>query len=124
MSAAIFSYKSKVLTRHGRLALKKIGDRLFHHLPAHIGNGASERDMFWTSLDAVLRVATFMNAAIAHQRLQTFVLLHMAGGMGVEQLHLGDGRSAHEAGVLIELRTNFHAAAARDAPGDRIRLFL
>src|SRR5256885_2181719 len=124
MSAAIFSYKSKVLTGLGPLALKEIGDRLFHHLPTHIGDGASERDVFWTSLDAVLRVTTFVNAAVAHQRLQALVLLHVAGGVGIEQLHLSDGRRAHESGLLIELGTNFHTAATRDAAGDRIRLLL
>src|SRR5438477_65147 len=41
-----------------------------------------------------------MNSAIAHQRLQAFVLLHMPGGMSIEQPYLSDGGRAHESGVL------------------------
>ena len=41
--------------------------RLFHDLAANLGNGLGQRDVLGTNLDAVLGIAAFLDAAIAHQ---------------------------------------------------------
>ena len=83
-----------------------------------------QRDILGANLDAVLRVAAFLNAAVAHQRRETLALQLFACGMRVEQPHLRDGGRAHEAGLFVELRAGLHAAAAGDAAGKRISRFL
>jgi hypothetical protein len=70
--------------------------------------------------DAVLREAALLNAAVAGQRAQALFLEDLAGGVVVEELDLGDGGRADEAGVLVELRADFHAAGAGDAVGERV----
>src|ERR1039458_1498264 len=54
-----------------------------HHLPADIGDGLGERDLLGADFDAVLRVAAFLDAAIAHERLQPVNFQCLAGGMGI-----------------------------------------
>src|SRR5207248_11245206 len=73
---------------------------------------------------AILRVAAFLDSAVAHERGEALVLLHLTGGMRVEQPHLCDGGCAYEISVLIELRADFHAAAAGDAARERVRSLL
>src|SRR5580704_2892442 len=106
------------------LAAEDIFDRLPHHLSTNIGDRLGERNIFGTNFYAVLSVTAFLDAAIAHQRLQAVHFLSLAGGMSVEQPHLRDGGCAHESGLVVELRTGFHAAAAGDAARQRIRFFL
>src|SRR5215813_1119315 len=98
-----------------QLAAKEVFDCLLHHFATGVGNEFRKRDIFGTDLHAVLREATFLDAAIAHERAQAFMLQRFAGGMLIEQADLGDRRRADKAGTLVELWTGFHAAAARDA---------
>src|SRR2546426_5081046 len=44
--------------------------------------------------------------------------------MRIEEPHLRNRCRAHESGLLIELRANFHAAAARNATRERVGGFL
>src|ERR1051325_6437269 len=103
---------------------EEILDCLLHHLAAGVGNGLGKRDIFGADLDTILREAALLNAAIAHERLKTFMLERLARGMLVEEPHLRDGGCADKAGMLIELRARLHAAAAGDAARDRIGFFL
>src|ERR1700761_5756022 len=97
------------------LSAEQVADRLLHHFLADVGDGGRERNVLGTNLDAVLRVAAFLNAAIAHEGSETFALECLTGGVRVEEAHLADGGGADEAGVLVELRAGFHTAAAGDA---------
>src|SRR5689334_25174019 len=106
--------------RPTQLSSEQVADGLLHHFAADFGDGAGERNVFRAGFHAILRVATFLDATIAHQRGQALALQSSAGGVGVKQPDLRNGRSANEAGALIELRTYFHAAATRDATGERI----
>ena len=71
--------------------------------------------MLGAGFNAVLREAALLNAAVAGQCAQPVLLEDLAGGVIVEELDLGDGGRAHEAGVLVELWADVHAAAAGDA---------
>src|SRR5271170_3049244 len=75
-------------------------------------------------MHAVLRIAALLDAAVAHQRAKPFLFEHLARGVLVEELHLGDGRRTDEAGRLIELRADLHADSAGDAVRKWITLFL
>src|SRR5271165_5631575 len=94
---------------------KQILHRLPHDLSADVRDGLGEWNVFGADFDAVLRVATLLDAAVAHQRLQAIDLQRFARGMGVEQAYLRNGGRTDEASVVIELGASFHAAAARDA---------
>src|SRR5580658_8673340 len=89
-----------------------------------ISAGKGHRDILGADFDAVLRVATLLDAAVAHEGRETLMLQLFARGMSVEQPHLRDGGRAYEAGIFVELRASFHATAAGDAAGKRIRRFL
>jgi len=86
---------------------EQVAERLPHDLAADFGNRRGQRDVLRTNLDAVLRVAAFLDAAVAHERRQTLALQGLAGRMRVEEAHLRDRGRAYESGVLIELRTGF-----------------
>src|SRR5260370_1584886 len=107
-----------------RITTEEILDGRLHRLAAGVGDGLGKRNVLGTDFHAVLGEAAFLDAAIAHERLQPFVLERLSGGMLVEQTDLSDRRRAHEAGVFVELRARFHATAARDAARNRIYLFL
>ena len=51
---------------------------------------------------------------------KTVFLKNFASGVVVEELDLGDGGRAYEVGYVVELRADFHAAAAADAVGERV----
>ncbi len=51
---------------------EKVTHGLFHHLAANLGNRAGERNLLGTGFDAVLRIAAFLDAAIAHERREAF----------------------------------------------------
>src|SRR5215469_17545268 len=97
------------------LASEEILDCLLHHFATSVGNGCGKRYIFGTDLHAVLRKTAFLDAAIAHERPQAFVLESLTRGMLIEQADLGDGGGAYKSGLLVELRTGFHAAATGDA---------
>src|SRR5579863_9359868 len=98
--------------------------RLFPRGALNFCEGFGEWDAFGAGDDAVLRVGTIFDAAISHRGLQTLFGMHRAGGMHVEKPHLTENRGAHEFAVLVDLRADLEAAAARDAVRKRIRLFL
>ena len=64
---------------------EQITHRLFHDIAANLGDGSGQRNILWTDLDAILRIATLLDTAITHQGHQTFPLQSSAGGVGVEQ---------------------------------------
>jgi len=71
-----------------------------------------------------LREAAFLDATIAGEGAEAVFLKDFAGGVVVEELDLGDGGRANEARVVVELRADFHAAAAGDAIRERVAGFL
>src|ERR1700681_645209 len=74
--------------RKARSLPQQVAERLFHDLATDFGNRRRQRNIFRTNLDAVLRVATFLDAAVAHERRQTLALQGLPGGMRIEQAHL------------------------------------
>jgi len=62
----------------------------------------------------------FLNASVAGEGAKALFLEDLAGGVVIEELDLGDGGRADEARVVIELRADFHAAAAGDAIRKRV----
>src|SRR6267154_6586452 len=114
----------QVVRGRQKSAPEKVTQGLVHDRAAYLRNGRCERDILGADLDAVLSVAAFLDAAIAHQGRQALALQFLARGMHVEQPCLRDGRGAHEARILVELRASFHAAATRNTAGNGISLFL
>jgi hypothetical protein len=94
------------------------------NVAADVGDGVGEGNALGADFDAVLREAALLNAAVAGQGAQALFLEDLAGGVVVEELDLGDGGRADEAGVVVELRADFHAAAAGDAIRERVVGFL
>jgi len=99
-----------------RLSPQEVLGLLDEHVAVDVGDGLSQRKLLGAGFDAVLRKAALLNAAVAGQRTQAVFLEDLAGGVIVEELDLGDCGRAHEAGVLVELGADFHAAGATDAP--------
>src|SRR4051812_46727873 len=66
------------------LSSKEICKCLLHHFAINVRDRSGERNVLGTDLNAVLRVSAFMDAAIAHQRLQALVFDHFSRGMHVE----------------------------------------
>jgi hypothetical protein len=106
------------------LAAQKVLDLLDEDVAAYVGNGVGEGNPFRTDFDAVLRETALLDATIAGQGAEPFFLEDLAGWMVVKELHLGDGRGSNEVRFLIELRADFHTAAATDAIGEWIADFL
>ena len=106
------------------LAPQEVFGFLDEDVAADVGDGVGEGNAFGTYLHAVLREAAFLDAAIASEGAEAVFLEDFAGGVVVEELDLGDGGCADEACVVIELRADFHAAAATDAVGKRVAGFL
>ena len=52
-------------------ATEEIFDLLDNHVAAYVGDGIGERNLLWTSFNAVLRVATFLDSAVAGKSAQT-----------------------------------------------------
>ena len=80
-----------------------------------VGDGIRERNALGADFYAVLGEAALLNAAVAGEGAQALFLEDFAGWMVIEELDLGDGGCAYEVCVLVELRADFHAAAATDA---------
>ena len=53
---------------------EKVTEGLLHDRAADFGNGLGQRNILGANFHAVLRVAAFLDAAIAHQRRQTLAL--------------------------------------------------
>src|SRR5271165_5586642 len=103
---------------------EQVFHRLPHDLAADVGDGLGERNVFGADFDAVLRVAALLDAAVAHQGFESIDLQRLPCWVIVEQTHLRYGGSSYEAGMFVELRAGFHAAAAGNAAGERINFFL
>src|ERR1700733_11606291 len=92
------------------------GEEVFYLLDedvaAHVGDGFGEGGLFGAGLDAVLREDALLDAAAAGEGAQTLFFEDCASGVGVEELDLGDGGGADEAGDIVELRANLHADCA------------
>ena len=97
---------------NSQLSAQKVFGLLNGHVPAYIGDGVGEGNTLGTGLNAVLGEAALLNTAVAGQGAEAIFFEYLACGVVVEELDLGDGGRAHKVGVLIELRANFHAAAA------------
>ena len=91
---------------------------------AHVGDGFGEGELLGAGLDAVLGEAALLDAAVAGEGAEAFFFEDGAAGVHVEELGLGDGGGADEAGGVVELGADLHADGAGDAVGERVALFL
>src|ERR1700677_549094 len=80
------------------LAGEEVFDLLDEDVAAHVGDGFGEGELLGAGLDAVLREAARLDAAVAGEGAETLFLEDGAGGVGVEELVLGDGCGSDEAG--------------------------
>src|SRR5271165_5245173 len=64
---------------------EEVADGLFHDIAADLGNRLSQGNVLGADLDAVLGVATFLDASVAHQRGQAFSFQSCTGGVGIEK---------------------------------------
>ncbi len=80
--------------------------------------------MLGAGLDAVLGEAAFLDAAVSGEGAEAFFFEDGSAGVHVEELGLGDGGCADEAGGVVELGADLHADGAGDAVGERVALFL
>src|SRR5438093_11729726 len=110
--------------RHYDLLSKQVSNRLFHDSAANLRDGAGERNIFRTGLDTILRVTALVDSAVAHERGEALALEGLPSHVRIKEPHLRNRCRAHESGLLIELRANFHAAAARNATRERVGGFL
>src|ERR1035438_9771116 len=101
--------------RTARLTAQKVLGLLDEHIAANVGNGVGEGNALGAGLDAVLGEAALLNAAVAGQCAEAVFFEDLACGVVVEELDLGNGGCTHKVRILIELRANFHAAAAGNA---------
>src|SRR5260370_28713263 len=107
-----------------RLTDKPPEKRLFPRVAINFRDGLCERNALGTSVNAVLRVGAFLNAAGTHDRAEPLALIHRSRGVHIEKPHLADNGRAHELIMLIHLWANFQAVSATDAVRKRIALFL
>ena len=107
-----------------RLSAEEIFHGLDGYVAADVGDGVSQGDLFGADFDAVLCEATLLDAAVAREGAQALFLEDLAGGVVVEELDLRDGGRADEVCLFVELRADFHAAAAGDAVRERVIGFL
>jgi len=56
------------------LGAEEVEDCFFHHIFSDFADGFGERNIFWANFDAILRVAAFLDSAVAHQCIETLVL--------------------------------------------------
>jgi hypothetical protein len=106
------------------LSAEEVFGFLDQDVAAYVGDGVGEGDAFGADFYAVLREAALLDSAVASEGAETLLLEDFAGGVVIEELDLGDGGCADEAGRVIELRADFHAAAATDAVRKWITRFL
>jgi len=107
-----------------RLPCEQVFDLLDEDVPAHVANGFGERKLFGTGLNAILREAALLNAAVSGEGAEALFFEDGAAGVHVEELGLGDGRGADEASGVVELGADLHADCAGDAVRERVTLFL
>src|SRR5438477_5593355 len=106
------------------LAGEHVFDGLDHHLPGDPRDRPRERDSLGAGLYAILGIAAFVDAAIAHKRMQAFFFEDRTGGMVIEQCDLRYRGCSNKSCVFIELWANFHADSAGYTVGEWISLFL
>src|SRR6202041_652659 len=112
-------------TNHIRsLPREEVFDLLDEDVAAHVADGFGEGELFGACLDAVLREAALLNAAVSGEGAEALFFEDGAAWVHVEELGLGDGRGANEAGGVVELGADLHADCAGDAVGERVTLFL
>jgi hypothetical protein len=99
----------------GGLGAEEVFGFLEEDVAAYVGDGVGEGNCFGADFYAVLREAALLDAAVSGQGAEAFFGEDLASGMVIEELDLGDGGCADEAGFYIELRADFHAAGAGDA---------
>src|SRR5258707_343998 len=106
------------------LPYKPAEEGLLPRVAVHFRDGLGQGNALGTSVDAVLRVGTFRNAARTHESRKALALIHRSRGVHIEKAHLADDGRAHELIMLVHLRTNLEAVPARDAIRKRIAPFL
>src|SRR5580692_3450553 len=91
---------------------EEVLDLLDEDVSAHVADGFGEGELLGAGLDAVLREAALLDAAVAGEGAEAFFFEDGAGGVRVEELDLGDGGGSDEAGDVVELGAHLHAYCA------------
>src|SRR3984885_9215835 len=105
------------VARLAGLAGEEVFDLLDEDVAAHVADGFGEGELFGAGLDAVLGEAALLDAAVAGEGAEAFFFEDLAAWVHVEELGLGDGGGADEAGGVVELGADLHADGAGDAVG-------
>src|SRR5580692_2339580 len=103
---------------------EEVLDLLDEDVSAHVADGFGEGELLGAGLDAVLREAALLDAAVSGEGAEALFFEDGAAWVHVEELGLGDGGGADEAGGVVELRADLHADGAGDAVGERVALLL
>src|SRR5258707_8167208 len=98
-----------------RSAGEEVFDLLDEDVAAHVADGFGERELFGAGLDAVLREAALLDAAVAGEGSEALFFQDGTAGVHVEEFCLGYGGGADEARSVVELGANLHADGAGDA---------
>src|SRR5436190_2012245 len=109
---------------HWILTREEVFDLLYEDVAAHVADGFGEGELFGAGLDAVLREAALLDAAVAGEGAEAFFFEDGTRGVHVEELGLGDGGGADEACGVVELGADLHADGAGDAVGEGVALLL
>lgn len=97
------------------IASENISDALHRGVAVHLGDRSGEGNVFGAYSNAILGIAAAGYAIGSHDRAQTFLLVQLAGGVGIEQTDLGNGGRSDELVCMPGIRAGFEAAAAGHA---------
>lgn len=97
------------------LSREEIPDLLHEDISTHVADCLGEGKLLGAGHDAVLGEAALLDSAVASQGTEPIFGEDGSGGIHVEELSLRDGGGTHEVRGRVELRADFHAAAAGDA---------
>src|SRR5580700_11370727 len=75
-------------SRSSGLLQQPAKEHAFRRLSADRCNGVDERDLLRTRLDAILRLAASLDAALAHDLIEALPRVHLAARVQVEEAHL------------------------------------
>jgi hypothetical protein len=108
----------------GLRVLEEVFERLLHRLTVHDGNRCCPAEFLWSkSGHSSPRVHTREFRHLTSWPA-TVPFHNLSCRMFIEQPYLIDSRRPNKAGRSRHLGTDLQAKAARDAPGERVHLFL
>lgn len=87
------SHRSAIASK---LFLQHPEDTVKVYVLVQFGESLGQRNFLRANPDAVLRIAALRNPTLLHQGFKSFITVHGAGGMEIEQADLSDGRRSDE----------------------------